>query len=51
VVILIHVSCTMLIYEVAIRFLAIKCFCYVFDFNLQSWSRPGIWIASLLPAV
>jgi hypothetical protein len=33
VVILIHVSCTMLNYHVAIRFLAIKCFSYVFDFD------------------
>jgi hypothetical protein len=32
-VILIHVSCTMLSYQVAIRFLAIKCFSYVFDFD------------------
>jgi hypothetical protein len=32
-VILIHVSCTKMIYQVAIRFLAIKCFSYVFDFD------------------
>jgi hypothetical protein len=39
VVIFIHVSCTKLIYLVAIRFLAIKCFSVVFDFDrlFLSW--------------
>jgi hypothetical protein len=38
-VILIHVSCIMLNYQVAIRFLAIKCFSYDFDFNRFSYLK------------